>query len=115
MILLQRAVQVSIEFKPSKCVFFTGEIELLGHNINQDGRKPKSKGITAITEMKSPTNVTKSSSFLVIVRISFIMYYKPNMFDHTFLVCQLLNKGFPFKWTKDNEHSFQNSKHLTRD
>lgn len=42
---LQRAVQVNIQFKPSKCIFFASEIELLGHCINLDGRKPNSKGI----------------------------------------------------------------------
>jgi len=51
-LLLQRALQVNIHFKTSKCVSFPSEIEFLGY-CNE-----------AITAMKSPTNVTKLKQFL---------------------------------------------------
>ena len=110
-LLLQRAVQVNIQFKPSKCVFFASEIELLGHSINQDGSKPNSKDIEAITAMKSPTNVTHLKQFLGLC--AYFRDYVANMSDHTFLLRQ--KKGSPFKWTQDHEHSFENLKHLITD
>ena len=95
-LLLQRAVQVNIQFKLSKCVLFASEIELLGHSINQDGRKPNSKGIEAITAMKSPTNVTHAPR-AVSWSLCVFRDYVPNMSDPTFRLRQLRS---PFKWTQ---------------
>ena len=77
------------------CVIFASEIEILRHSINQDGRKPNSKGIKAITAMKSPTNVTHLKQFLGLC--AYFRDYVPNMSDPTFLLRQL---GSPFKWTQ---------------
>ena len=92
-------------------MFFASKIKLLGHSINQDGRKLNSKGIEAITAMKSPTNVTHLKQFLC----AYFRDYVPNMPDHTFLLRQLLKKGSPFQWTQDYEQSFENLKYLIRD
>lgn len=91
------------------CVF-ASEIELLGHCINQDGRKPNTKGIEVITAMKSPTNVTKLKQFLGLC--AYFRDYVPDTSDNTFLLRQLLKKDTPGNWTPDYEQSFENLRYL---
>ena len=109
-LLLERAVQVNIQFKPSKCVFFATEIELLGHYVNQAGRKPNSRGIEAITAMNSPANITQLKQFLGLC--GYFRDYVPNMSNHTLALRQLLKKGVPFHWTSEHEKDFKALKHL---
>ena len=57
-LLFQRLVKVGMQLKPSKCIFFAREIEILGHCVTQEGRTPLSRGAEAILSMPTPTNIS---------------------------------------------------------
>ena len=39
-VLLETATKVGIQFKPSKCVLFSTKLDILGHEISSEGRRP---------------------------------------------------------------------------
>ena len=51
------AAKFGIQFKPTKCVFFSQDLEILGHRVTPLGRFPTSKGTEAISAMPRPRNV----------------------------------------------------------
>ena len=61
------AVKFGAQFKPSKCEFFSSDLEILGHRITPVGRFPISKGTNAIINMPRPHNVSAVKHFLGIV------------------------------------------------
>ena len=48
------AAKFGIQFKPSKCVFFSQDLEILGHRVTPLGWFPTSKGTEAISAMPRP-------------------------------------------------------------
>ena len=48
--IFERATQVGIPFKPSKCTFFLTHLEVLGHIITPNGRIPDPKKVQAIAD-----------------------------------------------------------------
>ena len=63
-LLFERLVKVGMHLKPSKCIFFAREIEILGHCVTQEGRTPINRGIEAISSMPTPTNISPVKRFL---------------------------------------------------
>ena len=63
-LLFQRLVKVGMQLKPSKCIFFAKEIEILGHRVTQEGRTAISRGVEAILSMPTPTNISAVKRFL---------------------------------------------------
>ena len=57
-----RAVQYGLQFKPTKCTFFSHDLEILGHCITL-GRFPTNKGTKAILAMPRPHNVASVKRF----------------------------------------------------
>ena len=47
---LKRAVKVGVQFKPSKCAFFSINLQILGHHVTPEGRFPTEKGTEAISD-----------------------------------------------------------------
>jgi hypothetical protein len=50
--------------KMSKCTFFEGEVEYLGHIISKEGEKVDSNKVKEITEWPKPKNISKLRGFL---------------------------------------------------
>ena len=63
----QRAIDFGIQFKPTKCAFFSQDLQVLGHRITPTGRFPTSKGTEAISAMPHPKNVSGVKRFLGMV------------------------------------------------
>ena len=93
-LLFARAVKVGIQLKPTKCIFFAKELQVLGHTITEHGRKPNSKGVEAITNMEPPSNTPSFKRFLGLR--NFFHDFIPNMPSHTQHLRQLLKKDTPF-------------------
>ena len=52
-----------MQLKPSKCIFFARKIEIQGHRVTQEGRKPISRRVEAILSMPTPTNISAVKCF----------------------------------------------------
>ena len=48
--IFKRAAQVGMQFKPSKCTFFSTHLEVLGHIVTPNGRIPDPKRVQAISD-----------------------------------------------------------------
>ena len=104
----ERAVKFGLQFKPTKCFFFSENLEILGHRITPECRYPTQKGTEAISAMPRPHNVSSVKRFLGMV--GYFRDYVKNMFTRTKHLCALLKKGTPFLWTSAHEAEFNDLK-----
>ena len=87
----ERAAKFGFQFKPTKCVFFSQDLEILGHCVTPLSRFPTSKGTEAISAMSRPRNVSSVKCFLGMV--NYFRDYVRNMASRTKHLCSLLCKG----------------------
>ena len=106
--LLQRAVKVGIQFKPSKCQFFSSNLKILGHRVTPEGRFPTEKGTEAISSFERPHNVSSLKRFLGMV--GYFRDYIPDMSRRSQNLRSLLSQKASFSWTHAHEAEFQDLK-----
>ena len=107
-LLFQRLVKVGMQLKPSKCIFFAREIEILGHRVTQEGRTPISRGVEAILSMPIPTNSSAVKRFLGLC--GYFRDFIPCMSTPTQALRSLLKKGVSLQWTEETATEFQDLK-----
>ena len=100
-LVFERAAKFGIQFKPSKCVFFSQDLEILGHCVTPLGQFPTSKGTEIISAMPCPCNVSSVKHFLG--KVSYFRDYVHNMASRLKHLCSLMCKGVPFVWTDAHE------------
>ena len=61
--ILQRAVKYGVHFKPTKCIFFSKNCDILGHRVTPEGRFPTEKGTEAILNFPRHNNVSGLKRF----------------------------------------------------
>ena len=96
--------------KPSKCHFFKNKIKYLGHVISEKGIETDVDKIKAITDMKPPRNVSEVRSFLGMC--SYYRRFIPNFARVCNPLFKLIQKNTQFKWTTNEEKSFNKLKEL---
>ena len=106
--ILSRASDYGVQLKLTKCKFFATTVDILGHQITPDGRRPTSKGIEAIINLPSPKNTTELKKFLGMV--GFLREYIRNMSTRTLHFRSLLKKGVRFQWDEVHEAEFNDLK-----
>ncbi|CAI7886249.1 unnamed protein product, partial [Closterium sp. NIES-53] len=99
----RRLQQNRLITKGSKCEFLQPELEFLGHVVSGEGIKIDPRKLTAISEWKSPTNITGLQSFLGFV--NYVRRFVPNMAGATRTLTDLLHKGVQFLWG-EREYDF---------
>ena len=105
---LQCVTQFGIQFKPTKCVFFSQDLQVLGRHITPTGRFPTTKGTEAISAMPRPKNFSAVKRFLGMV--GYFCDYVRDMSNRTKHLHALLRKGIPFKWTSAHDAEFTDLK-----
>ena len=103
-LIFECAAKFGIQFKPTKCAFFSQDLEILGHHVTPLGRFPTSKGTEAISAMPRPHNVSSVKRFLGMV--NYFHDYVHDMASRTKHLRSLLCKGTPFVWTDAHEAEF---------
>ena len=63
--IFERASKFGVQFKPTKCSFFSTNLQILGHRITPQGRFPTEKGTESISSFPRPHNVSSLKRFLV--------------------------------------------------
>ena len=107
-LLFQILVKVGMQLKPSKCIFFAREIEILRHCVTQKGRTPISRGMEAILSMPTPTKISAVKRFLGLR--GYFRDFIPCMSTRTQALRSLLKKGASFQWTEETVREFQDLK-----
>ena len=98
------AAKFGVQFKPSKCVFFSQDLEILGRRVTPLGQFPTSKDTEAISAMPRPRNVSSVKRFLGMV--NYFRDYVHNMASRSKHLRSLLCKGVPFVWADAHEAEF---------
>jgi len=100
--------------KLSKCEFWLGEVQFLGHVISSQGIAVDPSKIETVLKWERPHMVTKVRSFLGLTR-----YYRRFVEGFSKMVSpltQLTRKDQPFSWTDKCEECFEEMKRrLTTD
>ena len=107
-LVFEHAAKFGIQFKPTKCAFFSQGLEVLGHRVTPLGWFLTSKGTEAISAMPHPHNVSSVKRFLGMV--NYFRDYVRNMASRTKHLRSLLCKGTPFVWTDAHEAEFADLK-----
>ena len=79
--IFERAAQVGMQFKPSKCTFFSTHLEVLGHVVTLNGRIPDPKKIHAITNFPMVNSQSAVQKFLGMV--GFYRHHIPRFAQRT--------------------------------
>ena len=106
--ILKRAVKFGIQFKPSKCIFFSQNLDILGHRITPEGRFPTEKGTEAISNFPRPNNVSSLKRFLGMV--GYFREYIKDLSTRSQHLRTLLSPKTSFSWCTPQEAEFQDLK-----
>lgn len=99
-----------MKVKKEKCVFFTNEIKYLGYIIDKNGIRVDSEKVKSVLNMIPPKNVTELRSFLGMV--NFYGRFIKNLSFMLVPLHDLLKKGRPWIWGKEQAGSFRAVKEL---
>lgn len=106
--IFQRLSLAKLKLQPQKCHFLKTEIVYLGHKCSASGCEPDPEKVSAIQNIKQPTNVKEIQSFLGIAN-----YYRrfiPNFAKTAIPLVKLTRKGTPFVWDENCSYAFTNLK-----
>ena len=106
--IFERASKFGVQFKPSKCSFFSTNLQILGHRITPEGRFPTEKGTESISSYPRPHNVSSLKRFLGM--IGYFREYIRNMSQRSQNLRSLLSPKASFSWSDQHEAEFQGLK-----
>ena len=89
-LILTRAMEFGIQFKPTKCCFFATELDVLGHCVTQERHFPTGKDVEAIRNFPLQQNAAAVKQFLGMC--GFFRSYIPN-FQLVITFAQFIAKG----------------------
>ena len=102
--IFQRATQVGMQIKPSKCTLFSTHLEVLGHIVTPNGRIPDPKKVQAISDFPMVNSQTAVQKFLGMV--GFYRHHIPSFAQKTYHLCKLLQKDRTFQLTAQVKAEF---------
>ena len=102
--IFKHAVQVGMQFKPSKCTFFSTHLEVLGHIVTPTGHIPDPKKVQAISDFPMVNSQTAVQKFLGMV--GFYRHHIPSFAQRTYNLRGLLQKDKKFQLTAQVEAEF---------
>jgi hypothetical protein len=101
---LSTLAQANLKVKYSKSQFALNEITFLGHRITQDGICPDPTKVSALVNIKEPTNITEVKSFIGLA--SYYRKYVKNFSEIALPLLNLTRKNVKFDWTIDCQNAF---------
>ena len=91
------AAQVEMQFKPSKCTFFSTHLEVLGHIVTPNGRIPDPKKVQALSDFPMVNSKTAVQRFLGMV--GFYRHHIPSFAQRTYHLRERLQREKKFQPT----------------
>ena len=85
-------------------------VSYLGHIIDSQGLHPTQDKVDAILEAPPPKNLTQLKAYLGL--LTYYGRFLPNISKHLFSLYRLLQKNTQWRWSEEEESSFQESKKL---
>ena len=105
---LERLNSAGMKLKKEKCAFCLPQVEYLGHVISEEGLRPSSSKIKAITNAPEPSSLSELKSFLGLV--NYYAKFLPNSATTLAPLYKLLKHSEPWQWNTEQQVSFENIK-----
>lgn len=105
---LKRLQAYNLKVRKDKCSFFQTSVSYLGHVIDSEGIHPMKEKTDAIERAPAPTNVSELRSFLALLNC--YGKFVPNLSTIIQPMTRLLHKDVEWKWSKECQMAFENSK-----
>ena len=105
---LQRIHSAGVTLNPNKCEFKRKQLKFLGHLIDQDGIRADPDKVSAIVEMKPPTNISELRRFMGMTNQ--LGKFSQNLAELTHPLRQLLTKKSTWLWGPQQDQAFANVK-----
>ena len=110
---LRKLQNAGVMLNRSKCAFLKDQVKFLGHVVDKDGTRADPEKISAIVNMKTPSNITELRRLLGMANQ--LGKFSPNIAKITQPLRSLLNKNCSWHWDLPQEESFSQLKsELTR-
>ena len=93
---LNRIQSAGVTLNPEKCEFRKSQLKFLGHVVNQHVIQADPDKVSAILQMKPPTNITELRRFMGMVNQ--LGKFSPNYADLTQPIRPLLSKKSSWLW-----------------
>ena len=106
----QRLQQYGLKINLGKCRFFQKSVDFLGHRVTPEGVQPMDERVKGIMAASTPQNRAELKSFLGL--ISYNSKFIPSLSTVLHPLYKLLQKEIKWRWSKDQESSFQSAKEL---
>ena len=105
---LTRLESASLRLKREKCSFCQPEVTYLGHIISADGLKSSPNKVKAVSDLPSPSKVSKLKTFLGLVNYN--AKFLPDLATKLAPLYKLLKHEEPWNWCIEQETTFQDVK-----
>lgn len=105
---LERAREVNLRFKLSKCEFNKSEVKYLGHVFGKFGIKIDQEKVKSIQEMPPLTNKKEVERFMGMC--TYVSKFIPNFSDKTAPIRELLKNKVAWHWDNEQEDAFNELK-----
>jgi len=102
--ILTQLDEAGLKLKTNKCVFFSSKIELLGHEVSNNGIIPLEKNVEAIKKFPIPKKVKDVRSFIGLT--SYYRKYILNFAKIASPLTDLTKKENKFNWDKNHNNAF---------
>ena len=103
-----RLDETGLKLKTSKCIFFSSEIELLGHKVTKDGIIPLERNVETIKKFPKPQKVKDVRAFIGLT--SYYRKYIKNFAKIANPLTDLTKKDNKFIWGENQEKAFETLK-----
>lgn len=100
-----RLDEAGLKLKTSKCVFFSTEIELLGHKVSKNGLVPLERNVRAIENFPIPKKVKDVRAFVGLT--SYYRKYIKNFAKIASPLTDLTKKENKFNWGETENNAFK--------
>lgn len=105
---LKKIKDANLTVKLAKCKFAFDEAEILGHVLSKDGIKPQPNKLASIERLPPPANVEEVRQVLGMT--GYYRKFVPTFAAITGPMADLTRKDVPFKWTIEEQESFDQLK-----
>eukprot|EP00253_Pinus_taeda_P018699 PITA_18699 len=109
-VILQTLREHKLYAKFSKCNFFKGQIQYLGHIITKEGIDVDPEKINTIMEWSVPKDVVEIQSFMGLA--GYYRWFVEGFFRVAYPITSLQKKGRAFRWTPECQRSFEQLKYF---
>lgn len=108
--MLKRLAKAGLRAKKHKCQLMKSQVVFLGHVVDEKGIPPVPSKIKAIQDAPRPKNLAELKSYLGL--LNYYNKFMPNLSTHVAPLYYLLKGDTTWKWSTDQERTFQKPKEL---